>query len=69
MGFSAIFDIVNKVMSWFTPEQRAKSKREKREILKKEITKLKRLKCTDERAKKLKKLEDELEKINNSLGA
>jgi hypothetical protein len=65
----AIFKILAAVAGWFSPEQRTKAKRERREAIKKEIRRLKRLECTEEISRKIERLQNELEKINDSLGA
>lgn len=66
---SAIFELLNKIFSWFTPERIDKGKRELRTQIEKELRQLKKLKWTPELARKVEKLEEKLEKINNSLGA
>lgn len=69
MAVSDIFGIFNKVMEWFTPGKVEQRKRARRTALEKEIRKLKKQKWTPELSQKMEKLENELEKINNSLGA
>ena len=66
---SSILKIVGNISGWFSPERRDKAKREKREAIKKELRKLKRRKWSVEIAQKVVRLERELEKIENSLGA
>jgi uncharacterized FlaG/YvyC family protein len=66
---SAIFELLNKIFSWFTPERRDKAKRELRTQIEKTLRQLKKQKWTPELARKVEKLEEKLEKINNSLSA
>ena len=65
----AILRIAANISGWFSPEQRAKAKREKRSAIKKELRQLKKRKWTPELGKKMERLQNELEKINASLGS
>jgi len=69
MILDGVFKVLGNLSGWFSPEQRTKAKREKRELLKKEIRKIKKQPWTLELAKKMERLENELEKINASLGS
>jgi len=69
MAIDSILKVIGNLSGWFSPEHRAKAKREKRDILKKEIRKIKKQTWTPELAKKLERLENELAKINASLGS
>ena len=64
-----LLTFLGNISKWWTPERRAKAKREKRSRLKKELRKLKRRKWNPKLAKRVEKLENAIEKINDSLGA
>jgi len=66
---NSILKIIEVIAGWFSPERRDKRLRARREEIKKELRQLKKQKWSCALGKKVEKLENELEKINNTLSA
>jgi len=59
---------VHDITGWFSPEQRMKQKRIKRDALKKEREEVMKQKCTYATVKRVQAIDEELEKIERDLG-
>lgn len=64
MGWGGLFDNVSK---WFTPERRAKSKREKLRKLERQLRKLNNQKWNPKLSIQKEKVKNEIKKITDSL--
>ena len=68
-----MWEAIGKVIGWFTdyfsPERKEKRLRTRREEIKKELRQLKKQEWSEALSRKVEKLEEELDKINNILGA
>jgi len=69
MWLEKLLKICGDLSGWITPERREKAWREKREIIKKDLRKIKRRVWTTQLAKKVEKLEKQLKKLNLRLGS